>query len=88
MARVYLDYNASTPIDPRVAAVMRPLLEGPFANPSSSHPGGLKARAVIERGRSQVAWLLGAASELFGSGAHSSRHGSRSRSWPSCRRDA
>ena len=30
---IYLDYNASTPIDRRVAAVMRPLLEGPFANP-------------------------------------------------------
>jgi cysteine desulfurase len=70
MHEIYLDYNASTPIDPRVAAIMRPLLEGPFANPSSSHPGGLEARAVIERGRSQVASLLGSAPDeiVFTSG--------------------
>jgi cysteine desulfurase len=70
MHEIYLDYNASTPIDPRVAAIIRPLLEGPFANPSSSHPGGLDARAVIERGRSQVAHLLGASSDeiVFTSG--------------------
>jgi cysteine desulfurase len=56
---IYLDYNASTPIDPRVAAVMRPLLDGPFANPSATHPGGRSARALLERARAQVAELLG-----------------------------
>jgi cysteine desulfurase len=57
---IYLDYNASTPIDPRVAAVMRPLLDGPFANPSATHKGGRAARALLERARGQVADLLGA----------------------------
>jgi cysteine desulfurase len=56
---IYLDYNASTPIDPRVAAVMRPLLDGPFANPSATHPGGRAAHAVLDRARAQVAGLLG-----------------------------
>jgi cysteine sulfinate desulfinase/cysteine desulfurase-like protein len=37
MARIYLDYNASTPIDPAVAAAMRPLLEQACGNPSSGH---------------------------------------------------
>jgi cysteine desulfurase len=57
---IYLDYNASTPIDPRVAAVMRPLLDGPFANPCATHPGGRAARALLDRARGQVAELLGA----------------------------
>ncbi len=59
MNEIYLDYNASTPIDPRVVAVMEPLLRGPFANPSALHAGGRDARAVIERARAQVAALLG-----------------------------
>ncbi len=36
-APIYLDYNASTPIDPTVAAAMRPFLDGAFGNPSSGH---------------------------------------------------
>jgi cysteine desulfurase len=56
---IYLDYNASTPIDSRVIAVMRPLLDGPFANPSATHPGGRAARALHDRARTQVADLLG-----------------------------
>jgi cysteine desulfurase len=56
---IYLDYNASTPIDPRVIEVMEPLLRGPFANPSALHPGGREARMIIDRSRSQVAALLG-----------------------------
>ena len=56
---IYLDYNASTPIDPRVAAVMRPLLDGPFANPSATHAGGRVAKAAVEHARTQVAALLG-----------------------------
>jgi cysteine desulfurase len=56
---IYLDYNASTPIDPRVVAVMRPLLDGPFANPSATHPGGREARTLLDRSRGQAADLLG-----------------------------
>ncbi|MEO5918563.1 MAG: cysteine desulfurase family protein [Candidatus Limnocylindrales bacterium] len=70
MSDIYLDYNASTPIDPRVVDTMRPLLDGPFANPSATHPGGRAARAVIDRARSQVAALLGCAPDeiVFTSG--------------------
>ena len=57
---IYLDYNASTPIDPRVVAVMRPLLDGPYANPSATHPGGRMAHALLDRARTQVADFLGA----------------------------
>jgi cysteine desulfurase len=60
MSEIYLDYNASTPIDPRVVAVMEPLLRGPFANPSALHADGRAARAIIDGARRQVATLLGA----------------------------
>jgi cysteine desulfurase len=56
---VYLDYNATTPIDPAVAAVMLPYLHEHFGNPSSSHCYGQKARQGVEYARSQVAGLLG-----------------------------
>jgi cysteine desulfurase len=70
MTDIYLDYNASTPIDPRVAELMRGLLDGPFANPSALHAGGRAARAVIDRARAQVATLLGCAPDeiVFTSG--------------------
>ena len=57
---IYLDYNATTPTDPRVAAVMAPLLTGCFGNPSSPHAYGRRAREAVEKARSQVAALLGA----------------------------
>ncbi len=60
MTPIYLDYNASTPIDPRVADVMRPLLDVAYGNPSSLHWAGRPAREAVERGRGQVADLLGA----------------------------
>jgi cysteine desulfurase len=63
MKRIYLDYNASTPIDPRVAAAMRPLLEEAYGNPSSLHWAGRPAKEALERGRKQIADLLGAASD-------------------------
>lgn len=59
MKPIYLDYNASTPIDPEVAAVMRPLLEGAYGNPSSAHWASVDARAALEQARRQVAGLLG-----------------------------
>jgi cysteine desulfurase len=67
---IYLDYNASTPIDPRVAVVMRPLLDSPFGNPSATHAGGRAAQARLGRARTQVADLLGSAPDeiVFTSG--------------------
>jgi cysteine desulfurase len=59
MQHVYLDYNASTPIDPAVAAVMRPFLENHYGNPSSGHWASVKVKAAIETARGQVAALLG-----------------------------
>ena len=57
---VYLDYNATTPIDPAVFAAMRPYLEQEFGNPSSGHAYGQAAREAVEYARRQVAELLGA----------------------------
>jgi cysteine desulfurase len=67
---IYLDYNATTPTDPRVAAAMTPYLTGHFGNPSSPHAYGRRARAAVERAREQVAALLGAEPEgvVFTSG--------------------
>ncbi len=59
MRRIYLDYNASTPIDPAVAAAMTPFLENHYGNPSSGHWAAAAAKAAIETARGQVAALLG-----------------------------
>jgi cysteine desulfurase len=61
-APVYLDYAATTPMDPRVAARMAECLtqEGAFGNPASSHDYGDAARALVEAARSQVAAAVGA----------------------------
>lgn len=59
MNPVYLDYNATTPIDPAVADAMRPFLDGGFGNPSSSHVFGRAARAAVEDARHSVAAMLG-----------------------------
>lgn len=58
--QTYLDYNASTPIDAAVAAVMRPLLEEGYGNPSSGHWASAKAKTALETARGKVAALLGA----------------------------
>jgi cysteine desulfurase len=70
MREIYLDYNASTPIDPVVAAAMRPLLEGTFGNPSSGHWAGTTAKTALENARREVAGLLGCAADevIFTSG--------------------
>ena len=60
MDQIYLDFNASTPVDPRVAAVMAPLLETAHGNPSSGHWAGAPAREAVELARAKVANLLGA----------------------------
>lgn len=58
MDPIYLDYNATTPIDPEVAAAMKPYLEVYFGNPSSIHSYGVKSRLAVEKARAQVAGLL------------------------------
>ncbi|WP_063682942.1 cysteine desulfurase family protein [Bradyrhizobium stylosanthis] len=70
MRPIYLDYNASTPIDPAVAAAMRPFLDEAFGNPSSGHWASIPAKAALEQARGQVAALLGAAPDeiIFTSG--------------------
>ncbi len=67
---IYMDYNASTPIYPEVADVMRPLLETGYGNPSSPHFAAEAARAAIDAARHQLADLLGAAPDeiVFTSG--------------------
>lgn len=55
---IYLDYNATTPVDPEVAASMRPYLDKIFGNPSSLHPYGSESKMAIEKARRQVAGLL------------------------------
>jgi cysteine desulfurase len=60
LPRIYLDYNASTPIDPAVVAAMRPYLEEHFGNPSSGHWPAVGAKAALGDARGQVAALLGA----------------------------
>jgi cysteine desulfurase len=68
--RIYLDYNASTPIDPAVAAAMRPFLDGRYGNPSSAHWASIEAKAALEKARGQVAALLQCADDeiVFTSG--------------------
>jgi cysteine desulfurase len=58
MRPIYLDYNATTPVDAEVAEAMRPYLEEYFGNPSSSHWYGTQAKKAIEKARKQVANLL------------------------------
>jgi cysteine desulfurase len=57
---IYLDYNASTPNDPRVVDAMFPFLTNHYGNPSSIHAQGIKAKESIEKARKQVATLLNA----------------------------
>ncbi len=59
MQPIYLDYNATTPIDREVAQSIMPFLESYFGNPSSSHSFGVKAKLAVEEARSEVAKLLG-----------------------------
>jgi cysteine desulfurase len=56
--RIYLDFNATTPIAREVAAAINQALTGPFGNPSSEHWAGLPARQTVENARAQVAGLL------------------------------
>jgi cysteine desulfurase len=55
--RIYLDYNATTPLDPRVVQAIAQALEI-FGNPSSIHADGREARALVDGARSRIAQLL------------------------------
>src|SRR5262245_19598197 len=70
MSRIYLDYNASTPVDRAVAAAMQPFLADHYGNPSSGHWASTPAKAAVETARGQVAALLGCQSDeiIFTSG--------------------
>ena len=70
MSAIYLDYNATTPIDPSVAEAMLPYVHAHFGNPSSGHSFGLAAREGVDLARAQVAGLLGCAAPdlIFTSG--------------------
>src|SRR5713226_1943824 len=60
MNRVYLDHNATTPVEPDVLDAMLPYLSGEFGNAASIHTFGQRARAAVETAREQVAALIGA----------------------------
>ncbi|RLD83286.1 MAG: bifunctional IscS subfamily cysteine desulfurase/selenide, water dikinase SelD, partial [Bacteroidetes bacterium] len=58
MNKIYLDYNATTPIDPEVAKAMQPYLTEYFGNPSSIHEYGLITKKAVEKARKQIAELI------------------------------
>jgi cysteine desulfurase len=60
MNRVYLDHNASTPVEPEVLDAMLPYFSGDYGNASSIHTFGQKARSAVETAREHVAALIGA----------------------------
>ena len=71
MRTVYLDFNATTPLDPEVKEVMLPFLGDFFGNPSSIHRIGRKVRAQLDDCRERVArvWKCSASEVVFTSGA-------------------
>jgi cysteine desulfurase len=73
---IYLDYAATAPLDPQVAAVMHACLTREFGNPSSLHAAGRRARALVEAARESVAARVGASREriVFTSGATESNN--------------
>src|SRR5262249_39977202 len=60
MSPIYLDYNATTPLDPAVVEALLPYLREHHGNPSSTHAYGKVAHDAVEQARSQCAVLLGA----------------------------
>ena len=74
---IYLDYHATTPVDPRVLDAMLPYFTEHFGNPASrQHPYGWKAQEAVDRARRQIADLIGASANevVFTSGASESNN--------------
>jgi len=74
---IYLDHQATTPVDPRVLDVMLPYLTSGFGNPSSLHAYGRQAAAAVRLARNQLRELIGAGTEsevVFTSGATEADH--------------
>lgn len=89
MGPLYLDYNATTPVDPRVADAMLPWLRDGAGNPSSAHAWGRRARDAVATARQQVADLLGCDADeiVFTSGgSEANNHALKGTAW--ARRDA
>jgi len=77
MTPIYLDYNATTPLDPAVVEAMLPYLREHWGNPSSTHSLGKIAHQAVEQARQQVAQLLGAQPDeivFTGGGTEASNH--------------
>ena len=76
MREVYLDYNGSAPLDPRVAAIMVPILTDESGNASSNHRFGQRQAAAVDEAREQVAALVGGrpSSVVFTAGATESNN--------------
>ena len=73
---IYLDHNATTPLDEEVAKAMMPFLRNEFGNPSSGYRLGVRAKEALERARGQVALLLGCEDDevIFTSGGSESNN--------------
>src|SRR5438552_12221430 len=77
MKPIYLDYNATTPLDPAVVEAMLPYLKTHFGNPSSTHGYGKTTHDAVEKARGEVAALLGAQPDeivFTGGGTEASNH--------------
>ncbi len=88
MEPIYLDYNATTPIDPRVVDAMIPWLRQGAGNPSSGHAWGRQARAAVETARGRIADLLGCDADevvLTSGGSESDNYALKGTAW--ARRD-
>jgi cysteine desulfurase len=86
---IYLDYNATTPVDPRVAETMWPFVTEHFGNPSSAHEFGRTAKAAVDEARSQVAGMLGCRADeivFTGGGSESNNAAIKGVAWSQCER--
>ncbi len=63
MDKLYFDYNATTPVAPRVFEAIKPYLTDQWGNPGSAHDWGLSAKSAVSKGRAQVAALINAEPE-------------------------